>query len=363
MISELFENIKVYGRYVRSNGLDGLDYWNKIKKFLSKPEQEIGLNPLDKILGKEWNINVKINQESEPISNLEEIYNYLHDNLKMHGEEGDIETQSIDRTDWEKNHFALQLIRIPKNNSLNLLRLLQVGYNLGQLSAELGLDKTFYSKKFIKYFELNNLVDINSYIMLTEQKKKEISSNVEIQDLITNLNNFIFYTINQAQSGGGHNNIEPFYSENVEDLTINNNDYRRVIFTGKEQQFVLMSINPGDNIPMEVHKEHDQFLRIEEGEGVAIINGIEYKLKNDSAIIVPAGSPHQIINTGSNPLKLYTIYSPPEHSDKLVQSTNPNFNSNPNSNKSVQNINDEDNYKNKYLSYKNKYINLKKNFK
>ena len=376
MISELFENIKVYGRYVRKNGLDGLDYWNKIKKFLSKPEQEIGLNPLNEILGEGWDINIKITQETEFITNLQKIYDYVHENLKMYGEEGDIDAQSINKTDWEKNHFALQLIRIPNNNPLNLLRLLQVGYNLGQLSAELSLNKKFYSIKFMKYFELNNLDDINSYVKLTIQQQEEIGSRFEIQDLITNLNNFILVTINQVQTGGlieshknyqenfirGQENIEPFYSENVEELTINNNDYRRVLYTGKEQQFVLMSIDVEDDIKMEVHEDHDQFLRIEQGVGKAIINNIDYNLKEDSVVIVPAGLSHQIINTGLVPLKLYTIYSPPEHDNKLVQTSNPDKlvqTSNPD--KLVQNINEEDKYKNKYLNYKNKYIQLKKN--
>ena len=116
-----------------------------------------------------------------------------------------------------------------------------------------------------------------------------------------------------------------------------------------------MSINPGDDIKMEIHNDHDQFLRIEQGEGKAIINGKEYILKEDTGIIVPAGSPHQIINTNSIPLKLYSIYSPPEHPDKLVQSTNPD--------KLVQSTNpdklDNDKYKNKYLNYKKKYIQLK----
>ena len=189
MISELFENIKVYGRYVRLNGLDGLEYWNKIKKFISKPEQEIGLNPLNEILGEGWDIVIRFNPDSKSTSNLQQIYNYVHDELQIYGEEGDIEAKSIVKEDWEKNHFALQLIRIPKNNPLNLLRLLQVGYNLGQLSAELNLDKTFYTKKFMNYFESNNLNNITSYVSLTKKEIEEISSSTEIQDLIINLNN------------------------------------------------------------------------------------------------------------------------------------------------------------------------------
>ena len=345
MISELFENIKVYGRYVQTNDLDGLKYWNNIKNFLLKSEQEIDLKHLNDILGDKWDIKIKLNTDSEPTENLKEIYEFVHDKLQMYGEEGDIENKSIDKGDWEKYHFALQLIRIPYNNPLNLLRLLQVGYNLGQLSKH----SCFYKKDFLDYYQLNNLDSINSYINLSE-KQQEILSSKGIKKLITNLNNFIFVTIAEVQSGG-QEIIEPFYSENIDELTINNNDYRKVLYTGVEQQFVLMSINPSDDIKMEIHKDHDQFLRIEQGEGKAIINGNEYILKKDSSIIVPAGLPHQIINNGSIPLKLYTIYSPPEHKDKLVQTTNPD--------KLVQ-TNDTDKFKSKYLNYKNKYIQLKK---
>lgn len=140
--------------------------------------------------------------------------------------------------------------------------------------------------------------------------------------------------------------IEPFYTENIEELVSNNNSYRKVIFTGKNQQLALMSIQPNDNIPMEIHEEHDQFIRIESGEGIAIIGNSTYILKNDSAIIIPAGTLHQISNTSSTKqLKLYTIYSPPEHPDKLIQQSNPNLN--------------KTNYKSKYIKYKFKYCNSK----
>lgn len=139
-------------------------------------------------------------------------------------------------------------------------------------------------------------------------------------------------------------NIKPFYSENLEKLTTDNNSYRKVIFTGANTQLVLMKIEPNDDIKMEVHKNHDQFIRIESGFGDAIINDSKYSLKADSAIIVPAGTYHQIINTSTTePLKLYTLYSPPEHPDKLIQQTNP----------------DIEKFKNKYLKYKNKYLSIK----
>lgn len=353
MISELFENVKVYGRYVRQNKLDGLEYWNRIKLFIGRPEQSVGLNELNTIIGSNWNINVMLGSENKS-SNLEKIYDFVHGNkeeqLNICGEEGDEETYSLTHKEWEQNHFFLQLIRIPKNNSLDLIRLLQVAYNLGKLSVCLN-DKNF-SSKAIEYFNSNNLNDLESYIKLTPEQNQLLVSDLQIKDLITNINTYVLEQLNLIQSGGG-NELEPFYSENVEKLTISNNDYRRVLYTGKNQQFVLMSINPGDNIPMETHNLHDQFLRVEQGEAIGIVGKTEYKLKEDSVIIVPAGSPHQIINTGSIPLKLYTIYSPPEHRDKLIQRTNPN--------KSIgQSDPNDDKYKEKYHHYKNNYIQLKK---
>lgn len=107
---------------------------------------------------------------------------------------------------------------------------------------------------------------------------------------------------------------------NIKDLTINNTDYRRVLFTSNYSQLVLMNILPLQEIGMEVHDYHDQFIRIESGTGKAIINDIEHELIDDIAIVIPAKTKHNIINTSvSEPLKLYTIYSPPEHEDKLIE--------------------------------------------
>ena len=132
------------------------------------------------------------------------------------------------------------------------------------------------------------------------------------------------------------------FCENIEDETIKNKDYRRVVYTGK-LQFVYMSINPLDNIHLETHKEHDQFIRIEKGKGIAIINDKEYDLYDGIGIIIPAGAQHKITNTSNTEyLKLYTIYSPPEHKDNKIDTTNP------------------DKFKNKYLKYKQKYLKQKK---
>ena len=111
------------------------------------------------------------------------------------------------------------------------------------------------------------------------------------------------------------------FIENIEKLTFGNNDFRRVLYTGKFSQIVLMSLKAGEEIGMEVHKTHDQFFRFEKGEGVVVIDNKTSKVKDGSAVIVPAGAKHNVINTGSEALKLYTIYSPPEHMDKVVRHT------------------------------------------
>ena len=110
------------------------------------------------------------------------------------------------------------------------------------------------------------------------------------------------------------------YLVNIEEETLKNNDYRRVLYTAKNSQLVLMSIDSGDEIGEEVHLL-DQFIRIEGGGGKAIMDGVEHDLCSDHAIIVPAGMKHNVINTGDVPLKLYTVYSPPEHKDKIVEHT------------------------------------------
>ena len=112
-----------------------------------------------------------------------------------------------------------------------------------------------------------------------------------------------------------------FYVD-VEKETRDNNDYRRVLFTTSDNQLVLMSLAPKEDIGMEVHDKTSQFLRFEAGEGECIIGGKEYKVKDGDAVIVPQGVKHNVINTSSTkPLKLYTVYSPPVHEDGLVFKT------------------------------------------
>jgi mannose-6-phosphate isomerase-like protein (cupin superfamily) len=111
------------------------------------------------------------------------------------------------------------------------------------------------------------------------------------------------------------------YCDDIERLTLQNDDFRHVLYTGEHLQLVLMTLKPGEEIGEEVHADRDQFFRFEEGEGVVYINGTENRVRDDFAVIVPAGSRHNVRNTGSAPLRLYTIYGPPEHKDAIVQET------------------------------------------
>ena len=107
----------------------------------------------------------------------------------------------------------------------------------------------------------------------------------------------------------------------IEELTEENDDFRRVLYTGQNLQLVLMAIEPGSEIGEEVHTDRDQFFRVEKGKGEVVIDGQRSKIKGDDAIIVPAGARHNIMNTGDEPLRLYTIYAPPEHRDGTVHAT------------------------------------------
>jgi len=110
------------------------------------------------------------------------------------------------------------------------------------------------------------------------------------------------------------------YITNIEKETLSNKDYRRVLYTAKNSQLVLMNIKPGEEIGEETHKL-DQFLRFEKGKGIAILNGVESDVGDGTAVVVPAGVKHNFINTGDIDLKLYTIYSPPNHRDKVIHKT------------------------------------------
>ena len=111
------------------------------------------------------------------------------------------------------------------------------------------------------------------------------------------------------------------YIADIQELTEENRDFRRVLYTGKNLQLVLMAIEPGGEIGEEVHDDRDQFFRVEKGKGEVVIDGQRSKIKSDDAIIVPAGARHNIVNTGEMPLRMYTLYAPPEHRDGTVHVT------------------------------------------
>ena len=111
------------------------------------------------------------------------------------------------------------------------------------------------------------------------------------------------------------------FIDNIEEKTEQNNFFRQVLYTGKHTQLVVMSLLPGEEIGIEVHPVVDQFFRIEEGQAKVIIDGEEHEVYEGFAIIVPAGSRHNVINTGSSTLKLYTLYSPPNHPEGTVHRT------------------------------------------
>ncbi len=112
------------------------------------------------------------------------------------------------------------------------------------------------------------------------------------------------------------------YFDNIEEATVNNSNFRQVLFTGKYCQLVVMSLQPGEEIGMEVHHNVDQFFRFEEGEAKVLIDGEEIMAKADDALVVPAGSEHNIINASNHSLlKLYTVYSPPNHPAGTVHQT------------------------------------------
>jgi len=112
------------------------------------------------------------------------------------------------------------------------------------------------------------------------------------------------------------------FNANIEKETLENTNFRKVLYTGKHSQLVLMSLKPNEEIGMEVHADNDQFFRFEKGQGKCIIDGNEYNLENGSVIVVPAGAQHNIINvSGAEDLKLYTIYSPAHHKNGVVRAT------------------------------------------
>lgn len=112
------------------------------------------------------------------------------------------------------------------------------------------------------------------------------------------------------------------YKDNIEQLTLSNINFRKVLYTAKHSQLVLMNLKPREDIGLEVHKDGDQFFRFESGKGKVIINDATYLVGDGDSVVVPAGAKHNVINTSdAEDLKLYTLYSPPHHKDGVVRKT------------------------------------------
>ncbi len=110
------------------------------------------------------------------------------------------------------------------------------------------------------------------------------------------------------------------YVENIEKISLENENFRKVLYTAQNSQLVVMCLQAGEEIGEEVH-QLDQFLRVEKGVGKAVLDGVEHVIEDGSAIVVPVGTRHNIINTGSMEMKLYTVYSPPNHRDGVIHAT------------------------------------------
>lgn len=114
--------------------------------------------------------------------------------------------------------------------------------------------------------------------------------------------------------------MKPYHS-NIEEATLANENFRTVVYTAPHCQIVLMCLQSGEEIGLETHPKNDQFFRFEKGSGKAVVGGQEYAIKNGTALLVPAGTEHNIVNTGPEKMKMYTIYAPAHHIDGRVHQT------------------------------------------
>jgi mannose-6-phosphate isomerase-like protein (cupin superfamily) len=111
------------------------------------------------------------------------------------------------------------------------------------------------------------------------------------------------------------------FKGNIEKETIDNDNFRKVLYTGKHMQLVLMTLKPGEEIGAEIHQHNDQFFRFESGAGTCTVDENNYQVSDGDAVLVPAGAKHNVMNTGTEPFKMYTIYGPPNHQDGIVRAT------------------------------------------
>lgn len=166
---------------------------------------------------------------------------------------------------------------------------------------------------WLKRFADNNLKDANPFDDIKELFRHKNNLD-DVEARVAELRERVGLDLIEKQASG--------YSGPIEDQTIKNDNFRKVLFTGKNSQLVLMTLKGGEEIGMEVHKEIDQFFRVEEGEAVFVLNGKKKTIKANEAIIIPAGTEHNVINASKDkPVKLYTIYSPPNHPPNTIDKT------------------------------------------
>lgn len=149
-----------------------------------------------------------------------------------------------------------------------------------------------------RLFEVMGRLDKTFKPMLNEEEEKEISAS-------------------GSTSGATETSGKKGFHTNIEKDTVENDNFRKVLYTGEHLQLVVMSLQPEEEIGMETHPDTDQFFRFDAGSGKCVINGNEYEVVDGDCIIIPAGSEHNVINTGTEPLKMYTIYTPPHHQDGI----------------------------------------------
>lgn len=128
------------------------------------------------------------------------------------------------------------------------------------------------------------------------------------------------FAINASAAQKERSAVKKGFVQDIESIAIKNNEFRRVLYTAQNCQLVVMALKPGEEIGAEVHKS-DQFFRVEEGSGAVVLNGVRTEIRAGFAVVVPGGAKHNIINNGSVPLKLYTLYAPPNHRDGVVHHT------------------------------------------
>ena len=164
-------------------------------------------------------------------------------------------------------------------------------------------------------------INVNKILSNQDTKKAIMDTIANNSNLSKEMMETMMNSKNSKKMMPGNANMKGFNS-NIEKDALENENFRKVLYTSKHLQLVLMSLKPGEDIGEETHPNIDQFFRFESGKGKCIINGNEYKVENGDVIVIPAGSKHNVINTDAvKELKMYTIYGPPNHKDGIINAT------------------------------------------